>query len=154
MTISPPPPRSRRRPRSSLSRRRAQLLSWLRPPRCAGPPSPRPGRCRRRSPSQVRAAAGPGRAGAWAETRGSSSGGFGRQARRRVWREWAGRDLPPSPNFSQAGPYSLGRSGVQSGPGEVGGRTQVPSGKAPRARQVPSLSLRGRVDKEVETGPD
>ena len=68
--------------------------------------------------------------------------------------EWAGRDLPPSPNFSQAGPYSLGRSGVQSGPGEVGGRTQVPSGKAPRARQVPSLSLRGRVDKEVETGPD
>lgn len=63
-----------------------------------------------------------------------------------------GATLPP--NSSQAGPYSLGGSGVQSGPGEVGGGTQVPSGKAPRARQEPTLSLRGRVDKEVETGPD
>lgn len=105
------------------------------PPRCAGPPSPRPGVLQ--APlAKLRCGPGGGcRACARSETL---------EAALRLWPAGpkasvaGGLGATYSPNSSQAGSLPLGGSGVQSGPGEVGGNRRCPRER--RLLGLPRLS--------------
>ena len=136
----PPPP-----PRPAVELAAAAALRW------AAEPQPGALQAQLAKPGKSSCGAGPGPARGRKHFEAAIAALAGRLGGEFLGR-WPGPALRP--NSSRAGPYSLGRSDLRSGPGEVGGEPRRPrERRLGLAKCLPQVKGE-RVNKEVETGPN